>query len=282
VRKTAEKAADMFNAQILAGSGPEATTLEELESSFRKAKALLEFAPFIMTERSIVITEKPFFNRPYSNDLKHLMNQFQTFSLFNKNSQLVGLVDQIWNTIQRIPATSLMWYRDITMELAFFFYTSRKSSPHFSLMPAEIRRFISDELQHADSTKLKEWLVRFIHEQNSDPYPESPADPIGKRVVAYVHRNYRDCNICLKTLSGTFNHNPAYLGKIFKQETGEMFTDYVNRLRLEEAKRLLRSTDKKTQEIAEEVGYTQATYFYWVFKKYIGKSPTQYRRQKNN
>ena len=72
--------------------------------------------------------------------------------------------------------------------------------------------------------------------------------------------------------------NPSYLSQLFKAETGEVFTDYVNKIRMEEAKRMLLQTDYKIQYIADMVGYASSQHFNRTFKKYIGMQPAEYKK----
>ena len=97
--------------------------------------------------------------------------------------------------------------------------------------------------------------------------------------VEYVKREYaRD--ISLKTLSNLLNISAAYLGQLFKNETGELFSNYLNKLRIERSKALLRDTSLTLNEIAQQVGYANASYFYNIFKKYTNKTPSQYRKMR--
>lgn len=68
---------------------------------------------------------------------------------------------------------------------------------------------------------------------------------------------------------------------IFKQELGINFIDYLTKTRINEAKILLRSTDKRISDIAMEVGYRDQHYFSSSFKKYQGDTPKAYRENKN-
>jgi two-component system, response regulator YesN len=71
---------------------------------------------------------------------------------------------------------------------------------------------------------------------------------------------------------------PSYLSKLFKQETGMTITDYAIKVRIEEAKQLLRSRhDLKTYEVGESVGYPDSAYFAKIFKKTVGLTPNEYR-----
>ena len=97
------------------------------------------------------------------------------------------------------------------------------------------------------------------------------------KTIENIHNNYTDMNISLKTMSAQLGANPAYLGRQFKVETNEFFNDYLNRIRIDAAQELLKTTDKKINEVAMMVGYTSATYFCKMFKKLVGLNPGDVR-----
>lgn len=99
-----------------------------------------------------------------------------------------------------------------------------------------------------------------------------------ERAKEYIDNNFSD-DITLDDVAVYVNRNPNYLSHEFKKQTGITFTEYLNNKRIEEAKRLLRSTSDMTYEIAEKVGYYNYRYFSQMFKKVVGLTPTQYRQQ---
>lgn len=101
-----------------------------------------------------------------------------------------------------------------------------------------------------------------------------------KIMLDLIHRNFSD-NLKLETLSGVFNYNSAYLGKLFKNVTGEYFNTYLDKVRIEKAKKLLQE-GYKVYQVAEKVGYTNVDYFHSKFRKYVGTSPTAYRKEVNH
>jgi two-component system response regulator YesN len=85
-------------------------------------------------------------------------------------------------------------------------------------------------------------------------------------------------------LSETAEHvcvTPAHLSKVFKEEMGENFMRWLNRIRVEEARRLLDSTWLRTYEIAEKVGFRDYKYFSSIFRTYTGCSPREYRNRRS-
>lgn len=99
---------------------------------------------------------------------------------------------------------------------------------------------------------------------------------IGKEVVEYIHLHYME-QISLKQVADIFFVNAAYLGRVFQKATGVSFKEYVNKIRISEAKKLLLQTDKLIYEIANQVGFTESSYFIVKFVQEVGKSPTEYR-----
>ena len=97
------------------------------------------------------------------------------------------------------------------------------------------------------------------------------------KVINYVNRHYHD-SLKLETLAKTFGYNSTYLGKAFKNATGEAFNLYIEKLRVEEAKKLL-LTNLKVYEIAERTGFKDIDSFYKKFKRNTGKSPGDYRKE---
>lgn len=93
----------------------------------------------------------------------------------------------------------------------------------------------------------------------------------------YINNNYSDVDIGINKVSNYVHISPCYLSMIFKKETGETFLNYLVSIRLEVAKDMLRSTNLKTFEIAEKIGYSDPNYFSYFFKKNFGISPREYR-----
>ena len=98
-----------------------------------------------------------------------------------------------------------------------------------------------------------------------------------EKAKAYININYSNSEISVESLCKHLHVSPTYFSTIFKRETGENFVSYLTTVRLDKAIKLLNTTDLKTYVIAENVGYTEANYFSYVFKRRFGVSPSKYR-----
>lgn len=96
------------------------------------------------------------------------------------------------------------------------------------------------------------------------------------QVLSEIHEHYAD-ELSLKALGARYHIHPVYLGQLFQKETGDNFTEYINRYRIEKAKELLKNSPLKVHEIARKIGYWETGYFYKQFKKYVGISPTEFK-----
>ena len=94
----------------------------------------------------------------------------------------------------------------------------------------------------------------------------------------YIRSHYRE-SISLQMIADAVFLSPSYLSKRFKEVTGFGISEYINGVRIREAELLLSSTDKSIVEIADRCGFNDSNYFGDAFKKYIGCSPSQYRKQ---
>lgn len=100
---------------------------------------------------------------------------------------------------------------------------------------------------------------------------------VAMRMKAIIDANYADPGLSLAGVSEEFRLPTSNVSILFKEETGEKFIDYVLKIRLDHARRMLVETDEPIQSIAEKVGYTHVISFHRAFKKLVGFPPGEYR-----
>lgn len=111
-------------------------------------------------------------------------------------------------------------------------------------------------------------FLQSTHERNQGSYMLD--------IDQFIVEHYRS-NLSIKQVAAQFYLNPAYLGKTYQERFGCGLLDRIHDLRIEEAQRLLRTTDLISKAVAEKVGYSQYNYFLKQFEKRIGMKPMDYR-----
>jgi two-component system, response regulator YesN len=120
---------------------------------------------------------------------------------------------------------------------------------------SEAKQCISSSQNHLDNQNMKK-LLEFIKEHYAEP-------------------------LTLTDVAKHFHFNPSYLSSYFSTHNNEGFIEYLNRIRIEEASKLLVEEKATISEISGIVGYSDHSYFCKVFKKITGLSPSQFRRKQN-
>lgn len=95
----------------------------------------------------------------------------------------------------------------------------------------------------------------------------------------YIQQHFDDANISLNSVAASVNLSPNHFSSIFSQEMGKTFVEYLTSVRMEKAKELLRTSSLKSAEIAYAVGYKDAHYFSYLFKKNLNCTPKEYRQR---
>ena len=97
-----------------------------------------------------------------------------------------------------------------------------------------------------------------------------------QRAVEYILSNYQG-NITLEFLSDYLGINKSYLSTLFKQETGQTFSQFLNSVRVEQSKKHLQEKDTSILDVALTVGFSNQNYYGTIFKRLTGMTPSEYR-----
>ena len=98
-----------------------------------------------------------------------------------------------------------------------------------------------------------------------------------EEIMKYIDSNYTDPNLSTNVIADVFNLTPAHIGKIFREQTYKSVSNYINEIRLEKAVELLINSSLNIDEIMEKIKWENKKYFFTLFKKQYGATPTQYR-----
>ncbi|GIP17717.1 AraC family transcriptional regulator [Paenibacillus montaniterrae] len=142
----------------------------------------------------------------------------------------------------------------------------------------ERKKELYDQIKELETlADMKLWFIE-VYEELIGKLRSGYASDQGAvpKVIAYIEQHYTQ-ELSLQILSQHVHLSKNYLANLFKKETGEGVIDYINKVRLERAKALLRSTEMKSSEICVMVGVQDSKYFSKLFKKMEGMTPSEYR-----
>lgn len=119
-------------------------------------------------------------------------------------------------------------------------------------------------------------LQKIIGQEQEKSKPPSIVDQIRQYIVDHISQT-----IYVDDIARAVHHNPQYLMRVFKKETGLPILEYITAERMRIAQDLLRQTDFSINRVAECVGYENYSYFIKMIKRYTGLTPVAFRRKHN-
>lgn len=122
---------------------------------------------------------------------------------------------------------------------------------------------------------INELVIAIIRKCTNKAIQPAPL-PI-QRAIAYLNEHFLE-KITLEELAKNLSFSPDYIGKLFKQQIGCSFNEYLNTMRLKYACNLLRSSNLSIKEISDASGYRSIEYFMYVFKRKMMMTPGEYRK----
>ncbi len=269
-----------LSAVVTAGIGSITEHILDIRNSYNGAREAISYRVLYGTGRAINIheiapMEQEFSDVAYEGSMHELLKQIRMGSVESVEQEVHSYIEGI-----RDNSANIRQYRITVMELISAIYRFAGSNG------IKMEDVVGDvdlytKVPEMDLETLEDWLLtiskdlqtRLSDARNSSykSYVENAKD--------YVKEHYSDQNLSLDTICPVLGVSESYFSSIFKKETGEAFISFLTNYRMEEAARLIQLTNDKNYVIGEKVGYADANYFSYVFKKHFGMSPSKYRQQ---
>lgn len=259
----------------LAYSNP-ANELKTLCELYRQASYAINFK-FYLGENSIIsyndVEDKKLNYQVITPEYNNLLYYIRT----NDCSQIKTTVELIFEQFSKsnsAPEIIIAYVNNFLLELVKVIQEFDGVSQDTMQGVLEFDNFLG----YPSFVKLSEaFLERCYYAANYiDNLKKSDSQYIIYEIKNYINENYHQ-DIKLKKVASLFFMNPVYLGQLFKKATGMQFNDYLNYVRIEEAKKLLRQTNMKVVEISKVVGYKDPKYFVQKFKSTTNISPSSFK-----
>ncbi|TLS51259.1 response regulator [Paenibacillus antri] len=268
-----------FAFSITVGTGKYTTQVDELHHSYRQAKAALGIKWIVGKNRLIqdasVWSPKAKMAPDVEEVVDRMLQAMLEYDLVTVDDCLLELFggdsplsrkNEIYDLIIRINSKLHAELQQMNEHL----YDILKWESH---QPLILFQF---ETVH----DIISWLRRRFFELSELLYLKRQKQKRGliHKITEYVKERL-DQKITLNEVAAHFGFTPNYLGHLFKAETNQLFSDFLNELRMKRVCELLQDPTKKIYEIADQVGYKNIIYFNRQFKQYAGVSPGEYRKK---
>lgn len=142
--------------------------------------------------------------------------------------------------------------------------------------------YISEIPDYDTIEKYREWVqgLYFLVIKELSDIKGVRHNAVILKALAYIKKNY-NTELPVEAVSNHIQKSPDYFSRIFKREVGMPFSEYLNRIRINEAKKLMKNTNFLAYEISDKVGFQDYKYFVQVFRKIEGVSPSEFRKGKS-
>ena len=138
--------------------------------------------------------------------------------------------------------------------------------------------YLEDVARINNEKELREWFFEQIRKicDEIQTTKEETSDSVVSRSLTYIKEHFSE-EITLDDVARQVDISPYYFSKLFKQEVGENFIEYLTQTRIAKAKEYLVNPKYSIKEICGLCGYSDPNYFSRIFRKYEGVSPSEYR-----
>ena len=164
----------------------------------------------------------------------------------------------------------------VTLLQAYSYYLHKKGKRIFDVFGRDIEKMLKLDASWSVEP-LKEWAFgSYVQiKAHSSSFSDNMRSDLMQRIRSFIQGHLQE--ITLQAVADHVNLHPVYVSNLFKQESGENFSNYVLRLRMEKAVQLLKIKDLKISQIAHEVGYQKPQYFIKLFKTQYGMTPQEFK-----
>ena len=273
-----QKLYEILDSTVTISTGSCYSGKEKIEASFQEACKMLKFRMIYGSNKIIL---------PWKTALNSNMDYYYPTSIENRifNFLKLGMKDELLKAvdefIEDIKNRNLS-YDNIIQILNQLIGNIVKHMISVRMNPSDLFSGKTTMYQYLSSLEtlddVKVWIINIFHsiidyveirDESKNRYIE--------QIQEYVKVHYKD-EIDFENLADTVGISYSHMRKLFRDELNTSITDYINKIRIEKAKLLMKNSDMTLQEIAEKIGYQNIQSFKRFFKKYEGIAPAEFRK----
>lgn len=269
----------VMGAVVTAGIGTVCDNLFNINLSYEGAREAVSYRVLYGTQRAINIREIV----PKEQATLSLLEEGRMHDLFRaiRVGNPEKIEEAVQKEIQKIHkhTVTIGQYHLAAMETVSNFYKfCANNSLDFNEIAGNVPN-LYEKVPQMDESSLTSWMnemARMISEELKTAR-NSTSHRLVTEAQLLVREKYMDASISLDVVCSILGVSNSYFSSVFKKETDKSFISYLTDYRMDIAEELILSGETKSYKVAEKVGYLDANYFSYVFKKRFGVSPSKYR-----
>lgn len=280
-----EKLLDFINLEYYGAIANPVTRLRELKGCFREADGI--FASRFLNKSNQIVNQTIL--EYHSDDqielqefgnMEHNRELIKKFLRTGTRKDVAGFVAAYFEVIPEDNLRSMMMRQYIIMDLYVSVHSFGNSleidSDEIHRQCGEIQ-MVKEHISTPESARDYVAILLYHMIELRDSISQQKYSGIIAEATDYIQKNYMSEDISLNSVAASVNLSPSYFSSIFSQEMGRTFVEYLTEVRMEKAKELLMCSSMKSAEIGYEIGYKDAHYFSYIFKKTQKCTPKEYR-----
>lgn len=269
-----------LDADVCAGIGRVYGNAESIHKSFIEAKDAFHHRIFVGENQAIFINDVepsyPIEDYVSEKQIRHIMRQIKIGTRESLDSEIYDFIDKLKRTNINLNQLQI-FYAEFVVELLRLCRGHGISAADVGMSNIntneELTQMASMDEFAARLSELSNTLREKIGSERLDSTKKFAAD-----AKQYIADHYSESKLSVDEICSHLGVGTSYFSSVFKKEMGKSFVTYLTEVRMNEAQRLLDTTDEKSYIIAGMVGYEEPNYFSYVFKKHFGVSPSKYRQ----
>ncbi len=262
--------------RLLAGISCTVSGTSGLKEAFSQAKVSLNFQN-VLSDDSVVHYKNVNVYEPIKVDSRQAAAELRQLFLQKDWPQFEAKLTEYMQTLS-LQENGLSQIRSFSLELLASL-SSECSRQNISLetiiSSSDMIQFFSGSAwQEITSATLN--IISSMMEMQTSQHSNNNHHLI-ELAKTYMDEHLQDKNLCLETVSEAIGLSKSYFCDLFHKTEAISFSNYLKNLRIEKSKELLRSTNLRVFEVADAAGFSNVKYFCFVFKKTVGKTPSEYQ-----
>ena len=269
----------IMGAAVTAGIGTVCNSLHDISISYEGAREAVSYRVLYGTKRAINIAEivPKESKKTVPLEETRMQDLFRAIHVGDQEEIRKEAIKEIEKLHKN--ADTISQYNLATMEIVSgFFKFCANNSMDFNDISGNVQN-LYERVTQLDETSMTNWIINMSTAISEKL--KSTRNSTSRRMITdaqnIVKQRYMEPDISLDEVCADLGVSNSYFSSIFKKETGQPFVTYLTDYRMDRAEELVLNTDEKSYKIAEKVGYQDANYFSYVFKKKFGVSPSKYR-----